>query len=1159
MGKVHRQVRARMALGILLACCACAFASEPSLDISQYAHTQWTSRDGFFKGNIYAMAQTSDGYLWLGTEFGLFRFDGIHSIHWQPPAGQQLPDQNINALLAARDGTLWIGTMGGLASWDGSKLTLYPEIGSRFVESLLEDRNGTVWAGALFSPNAGPTGLLCAMRSGRTQCYGKDGTFGIAVPGLYEDSSGTLWVLAQSGLLRWKPGPPVHYATTPVEVTALTTSDDGRPLFSVRGGGLMHLVGDRSKPYPIRDAGHANKILSDHDVDANKLLRDHDGGLWIGTVERGLIHVHDGRTDVFTQSNGLSGDVILSLFEDHERNIWVATTGGLDRFRELPVTTVSSQQGLSSDASQSVLAAKDGSIWIGAHDGLTRLKNGQISIFRKSSGLPDDEIQSLYQDAQGRVWAASNYGLAFLKEGRFVALNALTSKHKHWLHFITGDKAGNIWISEHENLLHLLDGRLVEKVPWPKLGHRESAEVLLADEKHGGVWVGYWSGGGVDYFKDGGVRVTYTAADGLGEGHVADLEFDRDGSLWAATQDGGLSRIKDGHISTLTTRNGLPCNAIHWIKEDDNHSLWLYTACGLVRITRPALEAWIADPKRTIETTVWDAADGVRLRSSAASTFGPRVAKSSDEKLWFLTGVGVQVVDPHHLAFNELPPPVHIEQIIADRKVYWQNAIDRSASEIRLPARTHDLTIDYTALSLVAPEKVHFKYKLEGQDPDWREVVNDHQVQYSNLPPGHYRFRVIACNNSGVWNEQGDTLEFSVAPAYYQTSWFRVLCVVAFLALLWATYQWRIRQLEEQEKKFREAVESMPALAFVTSSHGSGTFVNKGWTEYTGMSMEQTATSGWKAAMHPDDLRRVLDREQAARATGEPFGCETRIRRGADGQYRWFLVRVAPVHDRRGKVVKWCGIATDIEDRKHAEQLQAELAHINRVNVMGEMTASIAHEISQPLSGVVSNGEACLLWLDAEFPNLEEARDAARRIVRDGSRAGEIISRIRGLVKKSLPPKAKLDLNETVREVITLLADEAKRRGCTIQTEFAEALCPVLGDRVQLQQVVLNLAVNAMDAMRDTVSKRLRIITSNSEPGQVCVAVQDTGVGLDPNNLTKIFDPFYSTKSGMGMGLSISRSIVQSHGGKLWATSNEGVGLTVQFTLPQYREGTQIA
>ena len=791
-------VIATIALGVLPGGCTLSFALNPSLDVSQYAHTVWTARDGFFKGNIYSIAQTSDGYLWLGTEFGLFRFDGVNGQAWQPPAGQRLPDKNINALLGARDGTLWIGTFAGLASWSGGKLTSYPELDRRFVESLVEDRDGTVWAGALFSPNAGPTGLLCALRNGRTQCYGKDGTLGIAVPGLHEDKSGTLWVLAQSGLWGWKPGPQRRYSTTPVEVTDLSRTEEGEPLFAVRGGGLMHLVGDKSEPYPIRDPGPAKRMLSDREVDANKLLRDHDGGLWIGTVERGLIHVHNGRTDVFAQSNGLSGDVVLSLFEDHEGNVWVATTGGLDRFRELPVTTVSAKQGLSSDASQSVLAATDGSIWIGSHDGLTRLKNGQITIFGRSSGLPDDEVQSLYQDISGRVWAATDYGLAFFKDGRFVAVNAMASRERHFLHFITGDNAGNLWISEHENLLHLLDGHLVEKIPWPELGHRESAEVLLSGGERGGVWLGFWSGGGLSYFKDGRVRVAHTNADGLGDGHVADLELDQDGALWAATQDGGVSRIKDGRITTLTTRNGLPCDTIHWTMVDDDGSFWLYTACGLIRITRPALDAWIREPKRTIETTVWDAADGVRPRSSAASTFGPRVTKSPDGRLWFLTGVGVQVVDPHHLPFNRIPPPVHIEQIVADRRSYWENSTGAAVAQVHLPPLIHDLMIDYTALSLVAPGKVHFRYKLEGQDPDWREVVNDRAVQYSNLRPGSYRFRVMASNNSGVWNEAGDTLEFSIAPAYYQSNWFKAICVAALLLILWGLYRLRLYQIARE-------------------------------------------------------------------------------------------------------------------------------------------------------------------------------------------------------------------------------------------------------------------------------------------------------------------------------------------------------------------------
>ena len=180
------------------------------------------------------------------------------------------------------------------------------------------------------------------------------------------------------------------------------------------------------------------------------------------------------------------------------------------------------------------------------------------------------------------------------------------------VHFITGDKAGNLWLSEDQSLLHLREGRLVEQIPWSELGRHDSAAVLLSGSEQGGVWLGFWRGGGVSYFKDGQLRASYTVADGLGEGGVADLRLDRDGALWAATQKGGLSRIKDGHIATLTSRNGLPCDAVHWTIEDDDHSFWLYTACGLVRIARTELDAWIADPKRRVETTVWDAADGVQ-------------------------------------------------------------------------------------------------------------------------------------------------------------------------------------------------------------------------------------------------------------------------------------------------------------------------------------------------------------------------------------------------------------------------------------------------------------------------------------------------------------------------------------------------------------------
>ena len=237
----------------------------------------------------------------------------------------------------------------------------------------------------------------------------------------------------------------------------------------------------------------------------------------------------------------------------------MATTGGLDRFRDLPVTTISVKQRLSSNDTNSVVAATDGSIWVATQDGLARWKNGQITFFLKSSGLPDDAAQSLFQDDRGRIWVFTGHGLAYFKDGRFVAVNGVPSEE---VYSITGDKAGNLWLSGNRGLSHMLDGRLVEHFPWSALGRREQAKVVLSDQ--GGVWISFLRDGGVSYFKDRQVRASYTAANGLGKGNVPGLQLDRDGALWAATEEGGLSRIKDGRIATLTTRNGLPCDTIHW-------------------------------------------------------------------------------------------------------------------------------------------------------------------------------------------------------------------------------------------------------------------------------------------------------------------------------------------------------------------------------------------------------------------------------------------------------------------------------------------------------------------------------------------------------------------------------------------------------------------
>jgi signal transduction histidine kinase/ligand-binding sensor domain-containing protein len=774
-----RAARALVALGtvFVLLWCPHALALDPSLDVNQYAHTAWTDRDGL-PGAVYAITQTPDGYLWLGTPSGVVRFDGVRAVPLPLPPGQQLPSAAVGALLTARDGTLWIGTLDGLVSWKNGHLTEYPALAHRTVLALLQDRDGTVWAGGF----GGPTGMFCAIRGGSTACYGDDGSLGVAVASLYEDSDGSLWVGAATGLWRWSPGPPTRYLATPISRFGKMTQGDHGSGLTVAVDSVRQITGRTVTDYPL----HGVPLP----LTAGTVLRDRNGGLWIGTTAHGLVHSYAGKTSLFTQNDGLSSDQVFALFEGREGTIWVATSDGLDQFRELPVASLSVKQGLSSTITKSLLAARDGSIWIGTAAGLNRWDHGRTTIYRRQSnpGLPDDDIDSLFEDERGRIWVSSHSGLAMFEKGKFTAVPSVPAGTTN---AIAGDNHGGLWLSlfgtVNYGLVHLADGKITEQVSWQKLGGGPGTG--LVPDPDGGVWTGLLSGG-IAYFRAGQIRNLPLSDDRAGARKVLDISRGRDGSIWVATEN-GLSRIKNGRVATLTTANGLPCKTVHWIIEDDLSSYWLYTNCGLQRVARTDLDAWTTDPKRMIQVTTFDADDGVRL-VPILKGLRPAVTKTSDGKIWFVNGNTVSFLDPSHSDINTVPPPVHIEQIAVNGKPF------DVSNGMRLPAGVRELLVDFTALSLVEPNKVRFRVNLEGQDKGWREMANQRHVQYTNLAPGTYRFRVIACNNSEVWNEQGDVLDFSIAPAYWQTNWFRTACVAAFLAMIWGIYELRVRQLAAQ-------------------------------------------------------------------------------------------------------------------------------------------------------------------------------------------------------------------------------------------------------------------------------------------------------------------------------------------------------------------------
>ena len=388
------------------------------------------------------------------------------------------------------------------------------------------------------------------------------------------------------------------------------------------------------------------------------------------------------------------------------------------------------------------------------------------------------------------------------------------------------------------------------------------------------------------------------------------------------------------------------------------------------------------------------------------------------------------------------------------------------------------------------------------------------------------------------------------------------LALVAFLVIGIVTSHLSERarretQARRSEKELRDVIETIPAMVWTALPDGSNEFMSKGWTEYTGLSDEDSKDEGWETAAHPEDLEGHLEKWNASLASGQQFENEIRLRRTSDAEYHWFMARAVPLRDEGGKIRKWYGTLTDIEDSKRAEQerdklrrLEADLAYMSRVITMGELAASLAHEIKQPIAAAMTNANACERWLSREAPDMTMASYSAALMVTDVTRAADIIDRVGSLYRRDAPELKRVDLNEMIREMVVLLQATANRNSISIRTELDVGLPTATADRVQLQQVVMNLMLNGIEAMKD-VGGDLTVTSNRTEDGQLLISVRDAGIGLPLDQTERIFEAFFTTKpQGTGMGLSISRKIIESHGGRLWASAHTGGGATFQFRLP---------
>jgi PAS domain S-box-containing protein len=1134
---------------LLLAVAPRALALDPNRRISQYGHTVWRIQDGAISPPTN-IAQTTDGFLWVTTAQGLMRFDGVRFMPWQPPQGQNLPGTHFSAVFGSRDGSLWIGTTRGLARWKDGQLRTYTDSEHPAgIGAIIEDDSGTIWS-TRYGLNAREA-PLCSISEETLRCFGKkDGipvTHGL---GLTHDRQGNIW-FGSKVLVRWRPGTT---ATTYFgEIAEKLEKGDGVIDVALGPSGTAWATLDATGPHlgvqyysGGKWTSYAVPGFDGASVRSGALLVDRRGSLWVGTQNDGVYRICGGVADHYSVSDGLSGNGVGSLFEDREGNIWVETDGGLDMFRDTALISYTTRQGVSDRDFHSVVALRNGAVWVGTGGALNilRKQEGKTAIFdRKLSG---QAVGPMLEDHSGVVWLGVDLSLMRFQNGRFLEIGGQRFAGIGGVNAITEDSGGTIWVLASKGQLFSIVGDKIEEQASPnyELGWLK----YLAADANGGLWLGTQkSKSTISYFRDGHLQTTSLSSP-QGPAGIQALFVDSDNSLLISSPQ-GLYRLNHGQLTLFSSDNGLPCPETFSAIRDNHGALWLYTRCGLVRIAETEWAKWIENPQVAVSVMTLDALDGAQ--AGTGNFYQPTSFKAPDGRLWFVTGVSVQVLDPDHLYEKALPPWVYVEGVVADRKRF-----DATSSLVKVPALSRDLEIDYTAPSFSVPQKVRFRYMLEGRDREWQDAGTRRQAFYTDLEPGHYRFRVTASNSHGLWNQTVASLDFVVLPAYYQTNWFRFFCVGAFMAMLWALHRWRVHRLTIQEKHLRDAVETIPAMTFTTTPGGSCTIVNKRWTEYTGLSVEETSGIGWQHAIHPEDLVHHSEKWRISVATGQLFEDEARFRCSADGGYRWFLVRGVPLRDRNGKVIRWYGALTDIEDRKRAEQereklreLEADLAHINRVSMMGEMAASLAHEIKQPIAAAITSANSCMEWLRHEPPNLERARAAASKIDKYGNRATEIIDRIRSFYRKSPPHRELVDVNGIIREILTMLDSEATRSSVAVCTELVADLPEITADRVQLQQVFMNLILNAIEAMKDSGGELM--VKSQMKDSQVLFSVSDTGVGLPMEKMDQIYSAFFTTKpQGSGMGLAISRSIVESHGGRLWASANTGGGATFHFTLP---------
>src|SRR5579871_1522054 len=763
---------------VFLSSC-CVLALDPSKPVEQYVRTSWSISENLPSPWVSAILQTKDGFLWLGTQEGLVRFDGARFSTFDKYNTPGIKHNNIRLLLEdSRDNTLWVGTYGGgLTHYSGGSFHSY-----------------TV----------------------------QDGLPGNFILGLAQDQQGALWVGTDKGLAQFRDGHFQLVKESTEEVTAVKLGP-GNSIWAATATGIFRVIGDTLK-------------LQFALPNAQEFYFDHQGVAWIGTPTDGLYTMSEGKIRKEDRFPQLRNATIGAVYQDREQSLWLGTTTGL--VCRLRASKLDCLPRMNNDVIRSIQEDREGKLWIGTEtSGITRVKEAKFTSYGSHTGLDNENVIALYQDkATKNIWIGGVSGLTIMDEnGHFHPYQLGASERDNGVDSIAQDIDGTAWLGTDVGLKLFRNGKIVKTYSARDGLARDPVHALL--RTHDGTW---WIGnrdGGLTRFQDGKFTV-FTEKDGLASRRVIVAMEDHAGSLWFGTEEGltrlkdgvfknfhmqkepgsgrggavcmyedaahtiwigtygaGLVRLKDDKFTTFGVKDGLLDETVWSILEDDKGNLWMSSNRGLFRIAKGALDDFADGKVKSIQVTTYGLTDGLPTTDFNGGAQASGV-KTANGRLLFGSSKGVVEINPDKLMTNRLPPPVVVETVMVNKV-----PMAPAGGEHKAPVGIGEVEFHFAALSFVAPEKVEFKYMLEGFDDGWIGPGAKREVRYTNLAPGRYRFRVIAANNDGVWNQAGATYEVYLEPSFYQTRWFYALCALTVLLLGVGLYRLRLRNIRKREEE----------------------------------------------------------------------------------------------------------------------------------------------------------------------------------------------------------------------------------------------------------------------------------------------------------------------------------------------------------------------